>query len=126
MMVIYRHFSPGAVVRDRYQEGVDYLDHEFDLGFDDTLYLLKELKNHRSTLYIYAPECSLHFHIDSKKTLWVDMDCNNNGLWAASEITMDAAVEILRIAFDDGEFGELIPTTNQEWGAYAWSFGDHS
>jgi hypothetical protein len=123
MKVSYKHFSPGAVIRERYREGVDYLEHNFDLGFDDILYLLKELKNDRSQLWVYAPECTLGVFIHGDSTLSVDIDSCD--LWAASEITLDAAVEILRMAFDSEEFGELIPTTNQEWGAYSWWSGRH-
>ena len=44
MKVSFTHFSPNAVVRVHYQRGVDYLEHNFDLEFDDTLYLLRELR----------------------------------------------------------------------------------
>lgn len=117
MLVRYKHFSPGAVIRNRYQEGVDYLEHEFDLEFDDTLYLLRELRD-RNNLWIDTPECTLNFSIDGEANLWVDIDGKNN-FWAASEITLDAAVEILRIAIAGGPFDEHIPTTDQEWGAYS-------
>ena len=50
MKVKFDHFSPNAVEREGYKEGVDYLRHQFDLEFDDTLHLLKQLKNHRSSL----------------------------------------------------------------------------
>lgn len=126
MKVSYTHFSPGAVIRERYQKGVDYLEQEFDLGFDDTLYLLKELRNHRSSLWVDTPNSRVEFSIASDGILCVDIECWGNGLWAASDITLEAGIEILRIAFDGGEFGELIPTTDQEWGAYAWSYGHDS
>src|ERR1044072_407491 len=120
MKVCYTHFSPGAVVRERYQRGVDYLDHEFDLGFDDTLYLLQELKGDRNSLWVGSSECSLYFTFDtSEGTLWVDLDAMN-GLWASSDVTLEAATEILRIVFEGGEFGDLVPTTDREWAAYSW------
>lgn len=121
MKVWYTHFSAGAVIRERYREGVDYLSHHFDLGFDDTLYLLKELKNERCRLSIQTPKQGLCFFIDSENNLWVDLD-DINGLWAQSEVSLEAATEIIRIAFDGGEFDELIPTTSKEWDAYAWPF----
>jgi hypothetical protein len=119
MKVCYTHFSQNAVVRERYREGVDFLDHHFDLGFDDTLYLLKELKNERCALSMQTPKTSLYFFIDSEKKLWVDLD-DVSSLWAQSEVTLEAATEIIRIVFDGGEFNELIPTTEKEWDAYAW------
>ena len=116
--VSYTHFSPSASLRDLYQEGADYLRHEFDFGFDEALYLLKELKNHRSSLWVDAPACSLNFYIESEGSLWVEI-YGNNGLWAVSEIDLAIGTEILRIAFDGGEFGEHIPTTNRVWDAYS-------
>ena len=118
MKVSYTHFSPNAPVRNLYQEGADYLRHDFDFGFEDALYLLKELKNHRSSLWVDVPACGLNFYIESDGSLWVEI-YGNNGLWAVSEIDLVVGTEILRIAFDGGEFGEHIPTTSREWDAYS-------
>jgi hypothetical protein len=118
MKVSYTHFSPNALIRNLYQEGADYLRHDFDVGFDEALYLLEELKNHRSSLWVDAPACSLNFYIESDDSLWVEI-YGNNGLWAVSEIDLGVGSEILRIAFDGGNFGEYIPTTNREWDAYS-------
>jgi hypothetical protein len=118
MKVSYTHFSPNAPIRDLYQEGVDYLRHDFDFGFEDALYLLKELKNQRSSLWVDAPACSLNFYIESDGSLWVEI-YGNNGLWVVSEIDLATGIEILRIAFDGGEFGDQIPTTNRTWDAYS-------
>jgi hypothetical protein len=118
MKVSYIHFSPNAPIRGLYQEGADYLSHDFDFGFDDALFLLKELKNHRSSLSVEALACSLNFYIEIDGSLWVEI-YGNNGLWAASEIDLAIGTEILRIAFDGGEFGEYVPTTNRVWDAYS-------
>ena len=118
MRVSFTHFSPLAPTRNLYQQGVDYLKHDFDLKYEDVLYLLKELRNHRSSLWIDAPACSLDFYIEGDGSLWVEI-YGNNGLWAVSEIAPAVGVEILRIAFDGGEFGEMIPTTERTWDAYS-------
>jgi hypothetical protein len=118
MKVSYTHFSPNAPIRDLYQEGADYLSHDFDFGFDETLYLLKELENHRSRLWVNAPACSLDFYIESDGSLWVEI-YGDNGLWAVSEIDLVIGTQILRIACDGGEFGEYIPTTDRIWDAYS-------
>lgn len=118
MKVYFDHYSPNAVERERYQEGVDYLRHKFDLEFDDTLYLLKELKNNHSTLSLDAPQCYVQFFVDQEGSLSVDLD-TVTGLWAFAEVTMEAAIEIVRRAFTGEEFGWNIPTTDQEWGAYS-------
>ena len=118
MKAWYTHFSPNAVIRERYQRGVDYLEHEFDLGFDDTLYLLKELKPDRDSLSLQSSDHTVRFYFESDQTLWVEVD-DINGLWAVSEINLDVGTAILRIAFDGGKFGEHIPTTDREWDAYS-------
>ena len=118
MKVTFDHFSPNAIERERYKEGVDYLSHKFDLEFDDTSYLLKELKNHRSSLSLDAPRCFVTFSIDRDGALSVDLD-TDTGLWAAGEVGMQAAIEIVRRAFAGEEFGWNIPTTDEEWGGYS-------
>ena len=119
MKVILDHFSPDAVERERYQEGIDYLRHNFDLEFDDTLYLLINLKNHRSRLFIFVPKVHLHFYIEYYGSLRVEVDDYESGLWADTEVDLGIATEILRMAFAGESFGEAIPTTDREWDAYS-------
>ena len=118
MKVSFTHFSPNAVVRVHYQRGVDYLEHNFDLEFNDTLYLLRELRNDRSSLSVTAPKCHLNFYVESDGSLRVEID-GVNGLWADPGVEVEVAVKILRMAFADQEFGKFIPTTNREWDAYS-------
>jgi len=80
MKTSFTHFSPNAAVRDHYQRGVDYLEHNFDLEFDDTLYLLRELRNHRSSLSVTAPKCHLNFYVESDGSLRVEIDGVNGSL----------------------------------------------
>ena len=119
MKVIFDHFSSGAVERERYQEGVDYLSHNFDLEFDDTLYLLTNLKNHRSRLLVTVPKVQLHFYIEYDRSLRVEIDDYETGLWADTEVDLRIATEILRMAFAGESFREVIPTTDREWDAYS-------
>jgi hypothetical protein len=118
MKTSFTHFSPNAAARDHYTQGVDYLTHDFDLEFDDTLYLLRELRNHRSRLSVQASRNSVDFYIESDGSLRVEI-YDDNGLWADSEVEVGVAVEILRMAFAGAEFGKFIPTTNREWDAYS-------
>jgi|GEM_PF-4393042 len=114
MKVCYKHVSRGA------PDNVPSLYQDFDLGFDETLYLLKELKNDRSSLDIRAPNSSLGFSItdiDGKDLLSVEID-QFDGLWAVAEIDLEIGTEILRIAFAGEQFGIHIPTTDREWDAY--------
>jgi len=118
MKTSFTHFSPNAATRDHYKQGVDYLTHDFDLEFDDTLYLLRELRNHRSSLSVEASRNSLGFYVESDGSLRVEI-YDLNGLWADSEVEIGVAIEILRMAFAGQEFGKFIPTTNREWDAYS-------
>ena len=118
MKTSFTHFSPNAAARDHYTQGVDYLTHDFDLEFDSTLYLLRELRNHRSRLSVQASRNSVDFYIESDGSLRVEI-YDDNGLWADSEVEVGVAVEILRMAFAGEEFGKFIPTTNREWDAYS-------
>ena len=120
MKVKFDHFSPNAVEREGYKEGVDYLRHQFDLEFDDTLHLLKQLKNHRSSLDLYAPNCCVQFYIAQDGSLSVELD-TDTGLWACADVGMEAAIEIVRRTFAGEEFGWNIPTTDREWDAYSGS-----
>ncbi|MFN2511176.1 MAG: hypothetical protein ABR568_06995 [Pyrinomonadaceae bacterium] len=118
MKVSFTHYSPDAPIRSRYQQGADFLVHDFDLGSEEAFYLLKELKNHRSSLRVDAAACSLNFYIEGDGSLRVEI-YGNNGLWADSEVDITVATEIFRIAFEGGEFGAIMPVTNREWDAYS-------
>lgn len=118
MKVQFTHFSPNAPVKNLYERGAGYLLHEFDLPLEDALYLLKKLKNHRSNLWIDAPSAGLNFYIEENGSLWIEI-YGNNGLWAVSEIDLPIGEEILKIAYQGGEFGEQIPKTNRVWDAYS-------
>jgi hypothetical protein len=119
MKVHFNHFSAAAVERERYQEGVDYLSQEFDLEFEDTLYLLTSLKNRRCTLSVKAPHSSLYFYVADDSSLRVEIDDFESGLWADTEVDLGIATEILRMASVGQSFGETIPTTEREWDAYS-------
>jgi len=113
------HYKPGIPPKSFYQQGVDYLQQEFDLEFEDALYLLKELKNHRDNLWVDAPSAVLDFYIEDDGSLWVEIYGLTNSLWAISEIDLSISEEILSIAYEGEAFGEQIPTTDRTWDAYS-------
>ena len=120
MKVSFTDFGKDIPKKNLYQQGVDFLQHGFDLEFDDALYLLKNLKNHRSNILIDAASASLDFYIEFDNTLWVEIYGYDNSVsWAVSEIDVEIGEEILKMAFDGREFGNSIPTTEREWDAYA-------
>jgi hypothetical protein len=118
MKVQVTHYRPGLPEKSFYQRGVDYLRHEFDLEFADTLGLLKELKDQQGRLEIDTPSAGLEFYIAPDNSLWVEI-YGENGLWAISEIDLGIGEEILRIAYQGGDLGEQMPTTNRTWDAYS-------
>ena len=116
MNVSLKDFGANVPDKARYERGVDYLWHEFDLGFEDAFYLVKQLKNNRSSVTICAPSAIVDFYIfDDELNVQIDAD----GFWHASNLDLDTAKAILRAAFEGCEhFGEQIPGTNLTWDVY--------
>lgn len=116
MNISFQDFGVNVPEKDRYERGVDYLLHEFDLEFEDALYLVKQLRNNRSSVTIYAPSAIVDFYIfDNELNVQIDGD----GFWHASNLDPDTAEQIMRVAFDGCEhFGEHIPSTNRNWDVY--------
>ena len=116
MNVSFNDFGAKVPDKDRYERGVDYLWHEFDLEFEDAFYLIKSLKNNRSSVMICAPSAVVDFYIfDDELNVQIDGD----GFWHGSNLDLDTAREILRVAVEGCEhFGERIPGTNLEWDVY--------
>jgi hypothetical protein len=120
MKVSFTNFGLNVPEKNLYQQGIDYLQHDTDLEFDDVLFLLKNLKNHRSHVWIDTPSASLDFYIEFDNTLWVELYGNNNSVsWAVSEIDFNIGEEILKMAFAGCDFGNKIPNTGREWDAYS-------
>ena len=116
MKIGFQDFSPNVPHKDRYECGIDYLWHDFDLEFEDAFYLIKQLKNNRSSVVIYAPLAVVDFYIfDNALHVQIDGD----GFWHASNLSLEITKEILRITYEGCEhFGSQISGTNQEWDAY--------
>ena len=117
MKVNFTEVSPSIPSKERYEHGKDYLSHEFDLEFEDIIYLLKNLKNYRSRLWIQTDYALIDFHIEEDNSLSVEIDYDN--FWAVGEINLEIAEIILKQACDGKKFDNLIPTTDKEWGAYS-------
>ena len=114
MKVSFKEFSSNVPDKDRYELGIDYLHHDFDLELEEAFYLVSQLKHNRSSVAIYTPSAVVDFFID-RDGLHVQID--GNSTWASSDF--DAAREILRAAYEGCEdFGTTIPGTTIEWGSY--------
>lgn len=116
MNISFKDFGANVPDKDRYERGVDYLCHEFDLEFEDAFYLVKHLKNNRSSVTLYAPSAVVDYYIfDDALNVQIDGD----GFWHASNLDLDTAKGILRVAFEGCEhFGEQIPGTTRAWDVY--------
>ena len=116
MNVSLKDFGANVPDKDRYERGIDYLWHEFDLEFEDAFYLVKQLKNNRSSVMVCTPSAIVDFYIfNDELNVQIDAD----GFWHGSNLDLDTAKEILRVAFKGCEhFGEYIPGTNRNWDVY--------
>lgn len=94
-------------------------DDWFECSVEDALYILKRIENSESGLYVETERYFLDFHIAEERLLCVEIDKVNNNFWAYSDIDLEKAEAILRIASESKEFNEFVPTTNELWGAYS-------
>jgi len=115
MRISFSDFGPQVPVKEKYQSGIDYVSHEFDLGFEDAFYLVSQLKTNRSHVDICAPEAMVSFYIFDNE-LNVQIDGYGAGFWHGSNLDLETAREILRMASDGcQDFGQHIPGTSRIW-----------
>lgn len=115
MKVDFTDFNPNAILKDRYEYGIDYILHNFDLNFEDTYYLVKQLKHNTNSVVVYA-ESIADFHLFDE-ALHVQID--GQGFWFAENIDLEIAGKILKAVFEGCEyFGQYILETKKEWEAW--------
>ena len=116
MKIGFQDFSPNIPHKNRYERGVDYLWHDFDLEFEDAFYLLEKLKTNRSGVIVYTPSVIVHFYLfDNLLCVQIDGD----GFWHQTNIDLESAREILRTTYEGcNDFGSQVPNTNREWDSY--------
>ena len=118
MKVTFHDFGASVPLKPRYERGIDFLTDEFDLEFKDALYLVSNLKNNRSSLFILAPSTMVDFYI-SDGELNVQIEDCGPGIWCASNLDLATAEAILKAAFEGLEdFGSQIPGTDRTWDVY--------
>ena len=117
MEVRFNDFGPDVPQKHRYLRGVDFLKHEFDLGLEDAFYLVRHLKNNRSSVCVYAGYAVVDFYI-SEDQLYVEID-TASGFWHGSNFDLPSAKAILQVVFEGSEeFGSQIPGTTRPWDVY--------
>jgi len=100
------------------RQGEDYEDYEYELDGAGSIQLLESLGAGRSRLLIRGQYCNLEFEVAPERPLAVDIYDSREGFWAISEVSPISARRIIMMADDGEEFGNLIPETTEEWGAY--------
>jgi hypothetical protein len=118
MELSFQDFGQNVPQKPRYVRGIDYLLHEFDLGVEDTLYLVSQLKHNRSSVSVVTLSGTVNFYIFDDQ-LNVQIDGSSSGFWHASNIDLTIARTILETASAGCEdFGSQIPGTNCSWDVY--------
>ena len=115
MEVTFTDFNPHTPLKERYEYVVDYISHSFDLDFEDAFYLIKQLKNHRSSVVVYAKAIADFQFYDGVLCVQID----SAGFWFAENLDLETARSILKLVYDGYDyFGQFLPNTNKEWEAY--------
>ncbi|MEZ5429483.1 MAG: hypothetical protein R2747_24780 [Pyrinomonadaceae bacterium] len=117
MKVSFKDFGANVPVKQKYECGVDYLWHDFDLAFEDAFYLVEKLKNNHSSVIVFTLWAAVDFYFFND-ALHVQID-TATGFWHESSLDLPVAKEILKVAWAGCEhFGSQIPGTVREWDAY--------
>jgi|SRR5947209_1846512 len=114
MKVSYKISTSGTLTIS--EQTASLIEHEADVDFESAVYLLNQLRSDDSNLWVETPTNSLDFYI-GENSLWVEI--YGRGFWSVAEIDMATGAEILKVVYEGGSFGELIPGTNREWYSYA-------
>ncbi len=100
------------------RQGEDYQDSDHELDGEGAIRLLESLEASRSRLLIKGKYCNLEFEVAPERPLAVEIYDSREGFWAISEVSPVSARRIITMAESGKQFGNLIPETTQEWGAY--------
>ena len=92
------------------------------MEFEDAQYLFNELlssSNSKNRLWVESTSCGLDFYLDEESNLRVEICFSRNELWAISEIYLTVGKEMLKIAYEEKDFEEIMPTTDRNWDTYS-------
>ena len=107
------------VIDGRIDETGAYTERTSEAGYHEVCLLLEKLKDTKNSLRLQTPSFCLDFSYLSDSSYEVEVYDIRDGFWAISEVGSAAARGIIELAVADGKFGELVPTTTEEWGAYS-------
>ena len=119
MQLTFHAFFPDTPQRTLYQNGVDYLEHEYDVSPEDAYSFIEKLSDPRDSFYLHDPESYLLLvWKEEDQSLWVELQ--GIDFWAISEVSLEAVKAILEIVARRGKFGDYIPTMGHIWDAYGF------
>jgi hypothetical protein len=96
----------------------NYIEHDYDADPHDVCLLLEELKGTKEFVHFKSQCFCVDFSYLSDTSFEVEIYDLRDGFWAISEVDMVAARKIVEMVSENEKFDELIPTTNELWGAY--------
>ena len=124
MQLTFHAFEPGTPQRTIYQQGVDYLAHEYDVSPEEAYNFIEKLDDSRDGFYLHDPEgYLLHVWKEEDQSLWVELQ--GMDFWAISEASLGALKAILDMVARRGKFSDDIPTTEHIWDAYGFMGDEH-
>jgi hypothetical protein len=111
-VVCYKYKPNASGVID--ESSVRYTWLEDDLEFEQAFELIKQLKEHRSSVDIYAPSvCTQFYFFDGELCVQID-GC---GFWADSPLDFEDVEKILLATYEDcDDFSGVLPGT--DWRNY--------
>jgi hypothetical protein len=119
MRLTFHAFKPEAPQQTLYRAGVDYLAHEYDVSPAEAFTFIERFNDPRDSFYLHDPEgYLLVVWKEEGRTLWVEIQ--GMDFWAISEVSADAAEEIIRMAARREKFDDSIPKVGRVWDAYGF------
>ena len=109
----------GLIVKDEQLDNAgNYIEHAYDANLLEVCQLLEKLNETKGFLHLQSQHFCVDFIYLDDTSFEVEIYDLRDGFWAISEVDMAAARKIVEIVSENEKFGELIPTTNELWGAY--------
>jgi hypothetical protein len=107
------------IVKDgKVDEAGSYLEHSYHADLNEAYVLLEKLKDTKNSLHFQSQCFCLDFSYLGDTSFQVEIFDIRDGFWAISEIDMVVARRIVEMVSENEKFRELIPITNELWGAY--------
>jgi hypothetical protein len=91
---------------------------EISLNYDEACSLLGRELNTLNSVYFESDFINLDFYLFAENKIGVEIYDVRDGFWGHAEITPQIAKKIIEIACENKHFEDVIPLTEEEWGAF--------